>query len=64
MNVIKEKFVLHNARQGKEKAENLRVILGKKAQEDFLDGFGILWKKKIFLFSFFTQKFYKLFFQM
>ena len=40
------------------------MILVKKAQEGFLDGFGIFCKKR-FSSSFFTQKFYiKLFFQM
>ena len=41
------------------------VILVKIAQEGFLHGFEIFWKKKIFCSSFFTLKFYiKLFFQM
>ena len=32
------------------------VILVKKTQEVFLDGFGIFWKKKKFFFQFFYSK--------
>ena len=32
------------------------VILVKKAQEGFLDGFEIFWKEKIFMFQFFYSK--------
>ena len=39
------------------------VILVRKAQKHFLDGFGIFCKKETFFFQFFTQKFnIKLFF--
>ena len=43
-----------------------RMILVKKAQESFLDGLRIVWKKKkFFLLVFFTEKVYiKLFFQI
>ena len=32
------------------------MILVKKAQEGFLDGFGILWKKKKFSFQFYHSE--------
>ena len=38
------------------KSQKERVILVKKAQEAFLDGFGIFWKKNIFWFQFFLLK--------
>ena len=44
---------------------NLSVILVKKSQEGFQDGFGIFGKKNFSVLVCFTQKFYiKLFFQI